>query len=565
MRRYLLILLMLIFGKCFPQAVVINELMVDPEPVVGLPPYEYIELFNKESHAVDITGWTITVGKYKRSISSCSIDAKGYVILTSTKAVSELSKYGNTSGVTSFPALTNTVNTLVLSDSAGNVKSVISYTDDWYKDSNKKNGGWSIEQIDPENICGGINNWTASVAPDGGTPGKVNSVNAVNPDYSEPYVVRAVIIDSSSLQVYFNEPIDTNSLYFDCFKIQNGDIDVSNVYYSETDLTYVVIDISSVFEHNKLYDLTVSGNITDCSGNVIKDCNVTFAYPDSVIAGDLIINEILTNPKDNGVDYVEIFNRSDKILDLNKVSISTIDTVSNKLTSVHKIYQSSFLIFPKEYYLLSAAPDIIKSGYRILNPNAFIKMDGMPALNISSGIVAISDNSLNIIDKFAYTESMHYALLTSTKGVSLERINPWRETQSADNWHSASETSGYGTPGYLNSQYIENLSDNIDRYTITPEIFSPDNDGYNDLLNIYYNFDSPGYTLNIKIFNSDGQLIRNLVKNALLGRDGVFTWDGLDNNNNKAPIGIYIITFEAFNLKGKVENSKKVCVLGGKI
>ena len=39
------------------------------------------------------------------------------------------------------------------------------------------------------------------------------------------------------------------------------------------------------------------------------------------------------------------------------------------------------------------------------------------------------------------------------KGVALERIDPDAATQDAANWTSASETVGYGTPGYQNSQY----------------------------------------------------------------------------------------------------------------
>ncbi len=39
--------------------IVINELMIDPSPAVGLPEVEYIELFNASSQAYDLRGLKI--------------------------------------------------------------------------------------------------------------------------------------------------------------------------------------------------------------------------------------------------------------------------------------------------------------------------------------------------------------------------------------------------------------------------------------------------------------------------------------------------------------------------
>src|ERR1019366_4659156 len=100
---------------------------------------------------------------------------------------------------------------------------------------------------------------------------------------------------------------------------------------------------------------------------------------------------------------------------------------------------------------------------------------------------------------------------------------------------------------------------------IIPEIFSPDEDGMNDILNINYHFDSPGLTANITIYDSKGRLVRDLVRNELLGVNGTYSWDGMNESHEKARIGIYIIFVEAFDLTGKVRHYKKTCVLAGKI
>jgi hypothetical protein len=50
-----------------------------------------------------------------------------------------------------------------------------------------------------------------------------------------------------------------------------------------------------------------------------------------------------------------------------------------------------------------------------------------------------------------------------------------------------------------------------------------------------------------------------------LGNDGTYSWDGIDENLEKAPIGIYVIYIEVFNTKGEVKKYKKICVLGSKL
>ena len=56
-----------------------------------------------------------------------------------------------------------------------------------------------------------------------------------------------------------------------------------------------------------------------------------------------------------------------------------------------------------------------------------------------------------------------------------------------------------------------------------------------------------------------------MIKSELLGSEGRFQWDGIDDDNQKARVGIYIIYVEIFNLQGKINKFKKQVVLGAKL
>jgi flagellar hook assembly protein FlgD len=143
----------------------------------------------------------------------------------------------------------------------------------------------------------------------------------------------------------------------------------------------------------------------------------------------------------------------------------------------------------------------------------------------------------------------------------LERINP-NGASDGTNFHSAAESVNFATPAYQNSQYSLSTIFKGD-VNIDPETFSPDNDGYQDLLNINYQFPEPGNVANVRIYDRKGRLIRDLINNELLGLKGTFKWDGITEDNNKARIGVYLIYFEVFNPNGEQKVYKKTAVLAG--
>ena len=114
----------------------------------------------------------------------------------------------------------------------------------------------------------------------------------------------------------------------------------------------------------------------------------------------------------------------------------------------------------------------------------------------------------NTIDILEYNLDMHHPLLSEVDGVSLERISP-----DLEEWQSSSSVSGYGTPTYQNSQYYQAYS--FGEVSLIPKIFSPNNDGFEDVLTINWNFDRSDLMGSISIFNSEGVLRKVIVNNEI--------------------------------------------------
>ena len=157
---------------------------------------------------------------------------------------------------------------------------------------------------------------------------------------------------------------------------------------------------------------------------------------------------------------------------------------------------------------------------------------------------------------------MHFVLADHTKGVSLERMDPRLPTQDPNNWHSAASTAGFATPGFVNSQLSEQLPGSL---TISPAVFSPDNDGTDDVAVIHYELPQSGYIANITIFDAQGRPIRYLQRNILLAVKGQILWDGLGESNKILTTGIYIVFIEMFNPEGVIKRWKLPLVLAKRV
>jgi Lamin Tail Domain len=539
--------------------VVIDEIMADPTPAVGMPAVEWIELKNTTNSPVNMEGWRIiTENATSGNMPSIILQPDSCIIVCAASATPSLSSFGKTVGVSNFPSLNNDGGVLALYSSTGHAIHAVQYSSAWYQNELKKDGGWSLEMIDTKNPCVGKDNWKASIDNKGGTPGKINSVNGNANDETSPKLLRAFAINDTSIILVYDESLDSNL----AAKTENYSVDKSISLLKATAIPplfdKVKIILDKPLKGNIIYSITAS-NVSDCKGNMIgMKNNARFGLAEEAAQPNVAINEILYNPKPQGVDYVELYNRSQKIIDLSHIYIANRNS-SNTISSIQRITIDTVLLLPGDFVLVSADPDAVKKQYITTNPDVFISTSPMPSFPDDAGDVIILNSQGEVLDDLKYSDKWQFPLIANSEGVSLERID-YDGPSEQSNFHSGATSAGYGTPGYKNSQYRlnEEIKGSISVY---PEIFSPDNDGIDDFATLAYSFPSPGYVSNINIFDASGRLVRHLQRNALNGLKGEYRWDGLDDKNLKLPQGIYIVFTEIFNTAGVKRLFKNTIVL----
>lgn len=525
--------------------ILITEIMADPSPQVGLPEVEYAELYNSSDLFIDISEADFSGATFTSSV----ILAPGeYRVIMSEEEIAGNFIYSGASGMTGWGStfLTNSGKELTLATSNGVIDEV-TYDNTWYQDLGKDDGGWSLELINPTHPCSDRANWRASENIFGGSPAEQNSVYSIDEDLQSPQIVLAYAFLSNSIFIEFDEPINESS--FSSAVISLSGENSSSI--TSQDLRSIIVSFQDGLSPDLEFTLSVIG-IEDCWGNPVASQEVIIGLPEPAEIGDLIINEVLSNPRGTGSDYVEIYNNSDKIISLQNWQLATRD--EGELDGQELITEFPLPLFPGGYALFTESLENVVENYPNSLINNFIVMD-LPSYSNDEGDVVLLMPDDEISDEFSYSSEYHFGLLDDTDGVALERVSFTMSTQNSDNWSSAAESENYGSPGYRNSQ-AQSEAGAEGEVSVYPPVFSPGGSQDINNLEISYSFSANSQSASVTIYSKDGVKIRELKSNALIGSEGTFFWDGGDDAGVSVPTGIYIIYFEVFGLDGNVEGYK---------
>ena len=345
----------------------------------------------------------------------------------------------------------------------------------------------------------------------------------------------------NQLTLTFSEPIVYNSATI----LINSELVEFVQYRLSEDLKTLRLTLPSDFQAGRWYHFTMRG-IKDVTGNVMEDIHKELGLVEKPKQNDVLLNEIMFESPENSVEYIELYNHSDKLLDVSSLVFTTrkSDLTLNKGNTI----APNTWMLPHSYLVLCENVDSLRNYFSISTESPIIKIGWSALNNESATLVLLNVTRDTILDEVNYHTKWHHVMVKNPKGVALERINPDLPSQDSKSWHSAASEVNYGTPGLQNSQYRSlDAAEQSKMVWVDPEIFTPDNDGMDDVCFIRYKTELSGYVANVMIINSIGNKVVQLASNLLLSSQGFLTWDGKTSEGKNASVGIYVLYIEMFN------------------
>lgn len=543
--------------------ILITEIFPIETPSLGLPQYEFVEILNRSHRTLSLRGMQLLDNTGIGNMPDSILKPGEYAILCPPGVAADFAPFGKAVPLNRWPILNNSGELIQLVNGFGEIIHAVEFSPKWFRDGLKANGGWSLEIQNLHYPCEGENNWKASTASIGGTPGSENSVsNSLMIETS--YALRQIYpLDSMTLRVRFNVAADPARI-----------TDASN-WQMEPDIGLPVSIIKGpgfnaewVANFNQslttgtLYHLTLALDSLCLQPMEANDELVSrVALPEQRQNGDLKLNEILFNPRSGGSDFVEIYNSSLRVLDMRGLILANSNDGSS-INAFTTLAVDGQLCFPGDYLTFSDEPDNLKLNYRTQSPSMLMKADKpLPSFPDRNGVVILADTLGNWLEHYAYHERDHFALLKDLDGVSLERISLEKESNNSTNWTSAAKGVGFATPTAQNSMSENNRSADAAIISVNPEIFSPDGDGNDDFISIFFNLPAPGMMVNMRILDDAGRHTKWVARNEYATQNGSFIWQGDNDDGKLCKMGIYIIFTEIFDLQGNISAFKNACVL----
>lgn len=570
MKKTIIAIFILINIRSSYSQVVINEIMYAPSDATN----EWFEIYNIGNSAADIQNW-----KWKDATSSIrNITGQSIIlypdsfIVICQDSIKLKSQFPSLSGKfiqTVWSALNNSGDNVIIIEADNSRADSVSFLPVWGGNT----GGYSLEKINSTGASNISGNWGTCIDMKKATPDEQNSITPKLYDLYLKKFEYTPLFPSKGENLSFNFLIknsglsDAGNFLLNIYK--DSDLDsiagnnelINSKNFTPLSFSDSVFYNYSISNADSGYNQYIAKVVFDQDDDTLNNVLIKRVYVSSQSGsgGGLIINEIMYDPLSNKSEWIELFNATGQTLNLKGWKYKEVS--SSVVLSSGDLFMN-----PGDFFILAHDSTVYDIFDYLKSPqiNQIIKISTGISLNNTGENLTVTDSLNNIIDAVFYDPGWNNPEVPDTKGISLERINPSLNSNDRSNWSSCADLKG-GTPGLKNSILIDNKISNSS-VLISPNPFSPDNDGYEDFTLIKYRLNFSFGQMKVKIFDIKGRQVRELANNQITGSEGTIIFNGLDNDNKKLRIGIYLLLIEAIDERGgTIEIVKKPLVIAGKM
>ena len=535
-------------------SVLISEIMSDPSPPVRLPEHEFVELVNTSGDSVNLAGWIWKVGSRETLLPHYQLAPSTCVLLLPRAA----------EGAFSVPAiypdkwltLPNDGQYLVLKTPDKRIMHFATYSPALFEDALQRNGGYSLELTSLANPCSpGV--WKPSLESVGGSPGFIGQQSVLPISGQELLATSTGWIDRETALIRFSDFLHPDN--------QDGDLLITergnrlSWQFFEDRCDQVIVSLLP-HENQQLRMLDIGGLAYSCSGHPIQATQIRWGTPQLPDSGAILFSEVMFEPQQSEAEFVEIYNASDQVFDLDNLILAVADE-QWIVTGFSDAPAGSYLFMPGDFAVLCKDLLWLKQEYRLEAKALLLSRSDFPSLTNDGGRLILYNQRHEVLDRAVFTPDAHYPRLESTRGVSLERIAFDAPGDIESSWFSAAAVSGFSTPAQPNSQWLP--SDSVVESTVwlQHEVFAPGNAQLPNQAIIRFDFEKNGVQGELRVYTVSGELVTIAHPWALLPVSGLVTWDGLDENGQKMPPGIYLLVFNYRDPAGRRGRFKKAVAL----
>jgi hypothetical protein len=502
----------------------INE--VHATPPGGEP--EWVECWNVGSRSVDIGRWWICDARTcVRLPPSLTVAKGGFVILTrDAEALREARSVPSDALIVdcALPSLNNTTDAVVLRDADSVAIDSVSYR--------IVVKGRSIER----DADGG---WAPSLSRDSASCGSLNSRVVLDHDVRVAEVRAGSGVPSVDVVVENRGRVTVRDLQV-----------VMHVGERLARTTTPVLEPTTSWTWNVAID-DGDRQILDCVAIALVDDDRSANDTASAVLlrppapGTVTITEVMFEPSTVQCDYVEVLNGTTDTVDLEGWMLVDADADTVRIGPGCTLPPGALGVAAVDTIVRAMMDAEDRSRTALVRRSFNIDTDGER--------IELRNPSGFIVDAATIDPSAHVGELAATKGVALEKLAPTLLGDIVTSWTSSGDLRS-GSPGRTNGVSLPLPM--AAQGTVVADKGRP------RVVRFAHPFRHA--VIYVRVFTSDGHLVRTLVENVLAGQSGAVVWDERDDGGRMVDAGPYVIILDAYDAgSDRVVHAAGVVVAGG--